>query len=208
MRSSEAGVPGARPRLYAVGIAVEWTLAACVLALWVLRRRPVSMLGLGFSGPWRLAAGLAFFVMYAVLAFKQRRALIARPERLLKLFGRMPRAEALVPRTIGELRGFACLALTAGFCEELLFRGFVTWYVSLWSGSLLAIAFTSILFGLQHLYLGKEHVARAAVGGLLFGIVAVASGSLWPAILLHATVDLVAGDLGFRALGGPPPPAG
>jgi uncharacterized protein len=206
LRHCAAGVPGARSGLYIVGILVQWTLVACLITLWGVRQRPASMLGLAFVTPWRLAAGLLFFVAYAVLAWKQRQALISRPERLQKLMGRTPRAEALLPHTIGELRGFVCLAITAGFCEEVLFRGFVTWYISSWIGTLPALAISSILFGFQHLYLGMEHVVRTAVVGLVFGLIVLASGSLWPAILIHATMDLLAGELGFRAFARPVTP--
>lgn len=205
MRATAAGRPGVRGRFYAAGILLQWAFTALLLILWAVRHRPLATLGLGFSSPWRLAAGGVFFVAYMILALKQRRALLARPERMRKII--TPRLEALLPHTLGELLGFSCLSVTAGFCEELLFRGFFTWYLSLWCPLPLAMAASSILFGLQHLYLGIKHVGRTSVMGGVFALIVVASGSLWPAILIHAAADLVSGELGYRALSGGSRPA-
>ena len=71
-------------------------------------------------------------------------------------------ADPLVPRTKGERRGVILLALTAGICEELMFRGFVIWYfLAFWPGTrfgvIFAIVASSILFGLRaHLSWCKE----------------------------------------------------
>jgi membrane protease YdiL (CAAX protease family) len=40
---------------------------------------------------------------------------------------------------------------------------------------------------------------RTSTVGLVLGIVVLASGSLWAAIAIHTMMDLVAGDLGWRA---------
>ena len=67
-------------------------------------------------------------------------------------------ANPLVPRTNGEYRGMILVAFTAGVCEEMLFRGFVTWYfLAFWPGTrsslALAMIISSILFGFGHIYL-------------------------------------------------------
>jgi membrane protease YdiL (CAAX protease family) len=59
-----------------------------------------------------------------------------------------------------------------------------------------------MLFGLGHIYLGGSAMIKTVIGGLLFAAVALAAGSLWPAMVIHAATDLNSGDLGFRAFGG------
>ena len=50
-------------------------------------------------------------------------------------------ANPLVPRTNGEYPGMILVALTAGVCEEILFRGYVTWYfLAFWPGTRISLA--------------------------------------------------------------------
>jgi len=202
VRATAAGVPGARGRFYLTGSLWSWTLTVCVLGLWASRERPWSGLGLGASTPLRLGIGLLLAAAYVALMLKQRRALLARPERLARLRRGMESAEALLPHTPGERWGFAMVAITAGVCEEVLFRGFVLWYAGVWAGPVLAVAISSILFGFAHLYLGVTHVIRTAIVGVIFALIVLAAGSLWPAMLIHAAMDLVAGDLAYPSQGG------
>lgn len=201
VRASAAGVTGVRARAYVVNLLTAWGLTACVIGLWVARGRPWNALRLGFATPLRLGAGLALAVAFLVLLSVQRRALLARPDRLARLAAKLSNAEALLPHTPGERRGFAAVAITAGICEELLFRGFLMWYFAGW-GIVAAFVVSSLFFGFAHIYLGVSHVPRTAILGVVFALIVVAAGSLWPAIIIHAAIDLNSGDLGYRALSG------
>jgi membrane protease YdiL (CAAX protease family) len=110
----------------------------------------------------------------------------------------------LLPRTPGERRGFAAVSITAGICEELLFRGFLMWYFAGW-GIVAAVVVSSLLFGFAHIYQGIQSVPRTGILGLVLCLIVVAAGSLWPAIIIHAAIDLNSGDLGYRALSGAKP---
>jgi len=97
------------------------------------------------------------------------------------------------------------VALTAGVCEEFLFRGFVTWYFrEFWPGSriglVLAVIISAILFGFAHIYFGVRQVCLSAVVGAFFAAVVLAAGSLLPAMIMHAAMDLNSFDLGYRVL--------
>jgi membrane protease YdiL (CAAX protease family) len=201
VRSIEAGVPGARARIYRNILLPEWGFTACVIALWVARGRPWSALRLGFVTPPRLAMGLALAAAFLGLLWVQRRALIVRPDRLARLRGKLGQVEILLPRTPGERRGFALVSITAGICEELLFRGFLMSYFAGW-GLVAAVAVSSLFFGFAHIYQGMPSVPRTGIVGLVLALIVVAAGSLWPAIIIHAAIDLNSGDLGFRALAG------
>ena len=92
------------------------------------------------------------------------------------------------------------LAVSAGVCEEVVYRGFMLWFSTRWLGLWPAVIVTSVLFGFAHLYLGKTHVLRTSIVGLLFALIAVGSASVWPVIALHAFIDVFGGDIGLRAL--------
>lgn len=97
----------------------------------------------------------------------------------------------LIPTTSAERFALIPLAFTAGFCEEFLYRGYLLNLAasvtkSLWLGLLIS----SILFGFAHLYQGRKGVIGTSIGGLLFGLVFLASRSLLPGQLLHTAMDL------------------
>jgi membrane protease YdiL (CAAX protease family) len=105
-----------------------------------------------------------------------------------------------VPHTPDELRLWTALSVTAGICEEILFRGYLTALVASWIGPLAGVAVACLMFGFAHLYLGARGAARAAVmGAVMAGVVAL-TGSLWVAMILHAAVDLHSGALGAAAM--------
>jgi membrane protease YdiL (CAAX protease family) len=200
VRADAAGTPGGRLRYYLVEIGPLWALAAGVVALWIATRRPWGALLLGGSAPWRLALGWALAGAYVWLTFSQRRKVLARPERLARLISALDSVRPLLPRTRGERSGFAALSITAGICEELLFRGFLLWYATVWTGPVGGFLISSMLFGIMHVYLGVEQVPRTAFAGICFYVIAMTAGSLLPAMVCHAITDLVSGDLGYRAL--------
>jgi len=199
-RADAAGVAGVRLRYYAVEIVPLWLLSAGVIALWIALRRPWSGLLLGGSAPWRVALGWALAVAYVWLSLSQRRLFLARPERLVRIMKSFQSLAPILPRTPGERRGFAALSITAGICEELMFRGFVLWYATAVAGPVVGFLVSSAFFGVMHLYLGAKEIPRTAMAGIFFYIVAVTAGSLLPAMVCHVVADLVSGDLGYRAL--------
>ena len=200
VRADAAGTPGGRLRYYPVEIGPLWALTASVVALWMAARRPWGALLLGGSAPWRLALGWALAGAYVWLTLSQRRKVLAHPERLARLMNALGSVRPILPRTRGERSGFAALAITAGICEELLFRGFVLWYATVWTGPVGGFLISSMLFGIMHVYLGVEQVPRTVIAGIYFYVVAMTAGSLLPAMVCHAIADLVSGDLGYRAL--------
>jgi uncharacterized protein len=207
-REIGAGVTGARLRLYRYIVVVTWLGAACVAAVWLAYARPWALLGLGLGEPVRLGAGLGLAALYVALAVAQRRAVLAHPDVLGRLARSFRHVEPLIPRTPAERNGFRAVAATAGICEELFYRGYLMWYVGALAGLSAAVVVSSAAFGFDHMYLGRRYALRTAIGGLAFAAVVVVSGSLWPAIVIHAAADLVSGDLGERVFAGAGLPAG
>jgi len=108
--------------------------------------------------------------------------------------GESPLLIQLLPKTGREKAVFACLSLAAGVGEELAFRGFLVPTLTLLMGSQWGAAIlSSVAFGVLHAYQGWVGVARTAALGLLFAASLLISGTLWPAILAHIILDLLAG---------------
>jgi membrane protease YdiL (CAAX protease family) len=110
-------------------------------------------------------------------------------------------AERILPQSTEELFPYLALAITAGLCEEFLYRGFSMAVLShLGMQAWAVVLLSSILFGLAHSYQGRGGVIVTLMMGLALGASRIAYGSLVPAILWHTAVDVVAGLAGPRYL--------
>ncbi len=99
----------------------------------------------------------------------------------------------LFPTNRRERRWWVLVALTAGICEEILFRGFLLHYLhtSPWALSLTsALLLSSVIFGLQHLYQKAVGVITTTIVGAIFGLLFLLSGNLLFPIAFHAALDL------------------
>lgn len=179
----------------------EWVPTIALLAMWAVLHRPWIDLRLTGDTSMRLGLGLLYVVALIVLLVFQRRALLGRPDRRARVRKALAYGEPLMPHNPSERRLFWAVSATAGICEELFFRGFLTWYFLAWMGPISAVILSSALFGIGHVYLGVSQVPKTAMIGLILAIVVSLTGSLWPAMLLHAAVDWNSGELGFRLLG-------
>ena len=100
----------------------------------------------------------------------------------------------LLPHRPLEIVTWIALSITAGFAEELVFRGYLQRQFQAWTGSLgVAVALQAILFGVSHGYQGVRACARITLYGLLFGILAARRGSLRPGMIAHAWTDIASG---------------
>jgi uncharacterized protein len=110
-------------------------------------------------------------------------------------------AERILPQSTVELLPYLALAITAGVCEEFLYRGFAM--AALAHASLQAwavVLISSVLFGLAHSYQGRGGVVMTLIIGTILGSSRIAYDCLVPAVFWHSAVDLVAGTAGPRYL--------
>jgi len=97
------------------------------------------------------------------------------------------------PATWTERRWFAFLCITAGICEETLYRGFLLHYLHFFPctlGLTLALLVSSVIFGLGHLYGGVGGVVGSVLVGFLLGLLFLLTESLLLPMLLHALFDV------------------
>ncbi|MBI1795441.1 MAG: CPBP family intramembrane metalloprotease [Candidatus Eisenbacteria bacterium] len=191
--AADEDVPRVRLWLYRQGIAIQWTLAIACVLLWAAQRRTWAMLGLVPRLSWGLggvALGFAIVVLYIL---RERKKAIADDEALARLRERMRHIERMLPRSNEDLMWFARLSITAGICEELLYRGYLIWYVNSWLGVLPSAAVASVIFGFGHIYQGPRGVLITAVVGLFMSAIYLLTGSLFACMVIHAAMDLYSG---------------
>jgi membrane protease YdiL (CAAX protease family) len=100
----------------------------------------------------------------------------------------------LIPRTGSEKIAFSGLSVSAAIAEELVFRSFLIAALFRASGSMtLAVSVSVAAFAISHSYQGVSGVARVALLGLVLTAPFLLTGTVYPSILAHAALDLLAG---------------
>lgn len=200
-RASRTDPARARRGIWSAWMGMLWGLVAAGVALWLRTDRAWASLGLHLPGGWRLwgSAGLvlALAALYLSTFAQVTRATSARKSALRARFGD---AAAILPHARHELPRFVALSLTAGVCEEFVFRGYLIWVLQPVLGLWGAAAVSCAAFAAAHAYQGTEGILKTGLMGALLTLVVLASGSLLPAIVLHALVDVGSGSVAWLLL--------
>jgi membrane protease YdiL (CAAX protease family) len=179
--------------LYAATVAFQWLLVSVVGWRSLVRGLTIEELGLG-SDSWAGAAASGLFgaIFIGGLQWLNLR-------RIGKMEGETPEllrklANRLLPVNFLEYLPYSALAITAGVCEEFVYRGFAIAAFSkaglpLW----LVVITSSVLFGLAHAYQGRGGIVSTGIFGVLLAIGRLGFGSLVPVMMWHAGLDLAAG---------------
>jgi uncharacterized protein len=111
-----------------------------------------------------------------------------------RLFGPSARAtRALLPATELERLVWWVVALSAGICEEVVYRGYLQTQLGARTTPKIGVVLQAILFGLAHGNQGGWAALRLGLYGLSLGFLAQLRGSLLPGILCHIAIDLASG---------------
>jgi len=109
--------------------------------------RPWDNLYLGRTTFLRFGLGLAFALAVIIFSWHQQPTILARPKLIERVRQKMSFADPFQPHTDAERYHFWFVAITAGICEEILYRGFLFSFLRAWSGIIVAIVISSIVFG-------------------------------------------------------------
>src|ERR1700693_809594 len=181
-----------RVRFYVVTLFYEWLLF--VLVVVGVRRNGASVL-IVLGEHWHsvrqvlrdvgIAAG--FWIVAAML---------------LWIFGWLLRIAALgrnvsmLPHRGIELTPWIALSVTAGICEEAIFRGYLQrQFMALTKSAPAGILLSAAAFGAAHAYQGFRMVVLISVYGAMFGILAHWRRSVHPGMIAHAWQDCLNGVL-------------
>ncbi len=192
--------------LYASTIAFQWVAVAVVgWRVWA-HGYSAAQLGLVFHDRTRLVvAGVVGAATIGGLQWLNLRRVGRIPVESRRPLQAI--AERILPQSTVELLPYLALAITAGLCEEFLYRGFAMAALTRAGlGAWLVILASSLLFGLAHSYQGRGGIVMTFVVGLVLGVSRLTYNSLVPAIFWHSAVDLVAGVAGMQYLRRSPNP--
>lgn len=201
----------ARSRVYYEALAFEWGSALLALAGIAFDWSKLNPRGLGLEGSMLMAGGsesAAFSggalggvvvglilgtVVFVVARLRgNRRGAAPAPNAPAPWWRKLvPDFSALIPTTMRGRMIWILLAISAGVCEEVVFRGWLlkTLHGFGLGGATLILA-GAALFGLAHAYQGITGMVVTGLAGAFFCAVYVRTGSLLVPILLHILVDV------------------
>lgn len=182
--------PRALVRAYRLWIAEEWVWVGVTAVILVLSPG-VRLADLGFTMPSNFGevapavAGMSGALVISIVMARQ----LARSGRAVP--GQAAVRE-LLPRTTAERWHALVMSVTAGFCEEIVYRGLL---IALGVGALglsttAAAALALAVFTAGHLYQGWKSMLAVALAGCALTALYLATGSLLLPILMHALMDI------------------
>ncbi len=180
--------------LYLSLIAMEWGL---FLYVWKggLRRTGTQLRDL-IGGRWRSPADFAVDVGLAAGLWTANMIVDKGIDRWLP--SHAASIQTLLPRRPSEILLWIGVCVSAGICEEVVFRGYFQKQFEAFTGSRwIALFLQAALFGIAHGYQGLEACFKIAVYGAMFGLLAIWRGSLRPGMIAHTGTDILSGIFGI-----------
>lgn len=179
---------------YLLTLVWEWVLAA--LVIWGIRMRKVPLRQLlGKHRPtlndWRddfllaLSFWMAASILLAAIGVTLKFAHFPMPTKTIA---------QLAPQNAWQLTVWISLSISAGICEELVFRGYLLQQFTRTSGRVwIGVLTSSLLFGVAHGYEGASGMIAITIYGSLFCLLAMKRYSLRPGMIAHAWHDIFSG---------------
>lgn len=194
--------PNLRLESYNTTILQLWAFTAAIIGVWTWTDRPFETLGFQHTldtptkVTWAAAAiMIAFSAAHLVQVFVSRKAL----EKFAGEFRDVgEHTQLMMPRTGKEYRRSMLVAVTAGVTEEIIFRGYLIWALSLFVHPWAAGALSVLAFVLLHIYQERAGLIQVAIFAVIATVMYLVSGSLWPVIVMHIGVDVLNLSLGWK----------
>ena len=187
--------------LYRRVIGEEWLMAIVLLAGWFALGRGGAAIGLVPRSGALAWAGYGLTALVSAALLIQAWSALRNPKSLASVREKFGALAVILPHTLKERRTFDAVSVSAGVCEEVIFRGYLIAYLMavlgapFWIGAVLS----SLVFGVAHVYQGPIGIPRtAAVGGLLALLYGL-TGSLWAPMVVHALMDITSDRIAYAA---------
>lgn len=195
----------ARVLFYRTLVLWEWSWVVVLIVIVFPVSQPFQWIGLTLPNllGWIILAALLLGIGLSIFLIRRN------PRSMAAMQHSLQQISVLLPVTRQERKWFIVSAITAGICEELLYRGFLIRYLSIYFpglGFLVISIISGIVYGLSRAYQGMKGVLQTSMMGFSYAIIYFLSGnllsniggsqvsgitgSLLPAMVFHALVDL------------------
>lgn len=171
---------------YITTIGMVAGLLALLATSWLMTGRSAQALGLNAptSTPSLIGLGVAIATFNALFLSKNKKPKPSQREEIDAV------RRDLFPETPNEVKLFLLLSLAVGGGWEILYRGFLLYYLPARIGLLGAIIIAALAYGAAHGFKTPKQFVGSVVSALAFTIAYVATSNLWWLILLHIGVML------------------
>ncbi len=169
--------PNARLLYYRTQVLWEWSWVVVLVLIFIPIPQPFQRLGITLPSIYGWIILLALLLGIGLSVFLIRR----NPASMEAMQRGLEKSSALLPNTPEERKWYALNAITMGICEELLYRGFLIYYIHIllpgvdW---ILVAIIQGIIYGLSRAYLGGRGVLLNVLNGFSYGIIFFLSGNL------------------------------
>ena len=181
---------------YLWGITWEWIL---LMFAWLGFRKRISLRAL-IGERWRTPEEFLRDVLYAATFWICALVVLGLGAKLMhldqagKIENMRKQLGFLTPGSYLELAVWFCLSATAGFCEEIIFRGYLQrQFAAATKSTLIGVVLSAAVFGASHGYEGVARMVLIGIYGLMFGLLAWWRKSLRPGMMAHAWHDAFSG---------------
>jgi hypothetical protein len=175
---------------YVSAIAMEWLMLGFIWFGLRLRKQPIRvLLGERWGGTRQILRDLGIGIVFLIAS----NLVLSLISHLLKA---VPNAATmgLLPHTPAEIAVFSALTVTAGICEEMIFRGYLQrQFSAFFKSAAVGVVLQGIMFGASHGYQTTKFMLIILVYGLMFGLMAQSRRSLRPGMFAHFLQDLITG---------------
>lgn len=177
--------------MYLPTLVMEWSVFGYIV--WGVRKRGISLrelVGPRWSKGKENLKDLGIAGIFEVVAL----IVLGLIAHLLRVDPQGPSVRFMMPVGALELIVWVLLSVTAGICEETIFRGYFQRQFIGWTGNTtVGILISAVLFGAGHIYQGWKQTIVIAVFGAMFGTLALIRRSLKPGMMAHSFQDAAAG---------------
>ncbi|NNK89349.1 MAG: CPBP family intramembrane metalloprotease [Saprospiraceae bacterium] len=179
---------------------ILFILAILVLANWYFLDRPFSDIGIRNPQDSKNGLSIILLILFIGLYLADTFFSLFPQSRKHKTIEKWKKRSYILPVSKQEFYCFIVLSVSAGVCEEIMFRGFLITYLYNLLGTskltiYIAVFVPAFLFGIAHAYQGTHAVIKVVLMAVIFGFVYVLSGSIIWLIIIHILVDIIGGIL-------------
>jgi membrane protease YdiL (CAAX protease family) len=178
--------------LYLSVIALEWGLVATVRGAVNAQGLKLADIVGGHWSNWKdVARDVAVSVPFLLVWFGAARLVhrILGPDSAKSI-------SSLLPQSAVEIVLWIAVSISAGICEEIVFRGYFQKQFAAYTNSIVAgILLQGVVFGLGHSYQGLKQVVIISLLGMLYGGFAAWRRNLRANMISHAWTDIWSGWL-------------
>ena len=200
LRRSNSDSKDARIWVWSAWMLLLWSMTLAVSIVWVVEEQPWAAFKLAVPYGWRLWVFCILVLLFVLLQSRNCVKLSKSRDLRLKTRPRLEHVLGVLPHSNSELPWFVAMSVTAGFCEEFLFRGYLVSAFQPWLGWWGAAVLSLLVFVAGHAYQGRRGLPGVAVAGLAMTLLVATFESLLPAIVMHVLVDVGGGLIGWIVL--------